>query len=227
MSMVEAGKRRSEASREKLLAAAEAVFAENGFDGARIDVIAEHAGLNKTLIFRYFGDKVGLYMAVIRRADRDSAALQERLLRPFLDETLVADGRKVRALFIEALRSVFEFLREHPLLMRILVWEHAEGWQTLAQSFSLPDLEDLVRIRNALAEIQRAGWLRTDIDPLLLLIIIEQLFWSYLTSLPFYQMLSAGQDLFSAEALVQAREALIEMIVGGILVDQEDTRADH
>ena len=225
--MAESGKRRSEASREKLLAAAEAVFAENGFDGARIDVIAERAGLNKTLIFRYFGDKVGLYMAVIRRTRRDTAVLQERLLRPFLDETLVADGRKVRALFIEALRSVFEILREHPLLLRILVWEHAEGWHTFAQSFSLPDLEDLVRIRNALADIQRAGWLRTDIDPLLLLIIIEQMFWSYLTSLPFYQMLSAGQDLFSAEALVQAREALIAMIVGGILVDPQDTRADH
>ena len=58
--MSEPGKRRGEITREAILMAAESVFAQHGFDGARIDTIADISGYNKTLIFRYFGDKLGL-----------------------------------------------------------------------------------------------------------------------------------------------------------------------
>ena len=50
----------AQAAREAILNAAEAVFAEHGFDGARIDAIAALAGYNKSLIFQYFDDKLGL-----------------------------------------------------------------------------------------------------------------------------------------------------------------------
>ena len=57
----------AEGAREAILNAAEKVFAEHGFDGARIDVIAKESGYNKSLIFQYFDDKLSLYAAVIRR----------------------------------------------------------------------------------------------------------------------------------------------------------------
>ena len=55
----------AEGAREAILNAGEEVFAEHGFDGARIDAIAKSSGYNKSLIFQYFGDKLGLYAAVI------------------------------------------------------------------------------------------------------------------------------------------------------------------
>ncbi len=41
----------------KILGAAEKLFAEKGFDGARVDDIAENAGVNKALIYYYFKSK--------------------------------------------------------------------------------------------------------------------------------------------------------------------------
>src|SRR5438034_7341054 len=74
----------AEGAREAILNAAEAVFAEHGFDGARIDAIAASAGYNKSLIFQYFDDKLGLYTEVNKRIDRDMSKLETRILTPLL-----------------------------------------------------------------------------------------------------------------------------------------------
>src|SRR2546425_11215155 len=66
----------AEGARRAILNAAEEVFAEHGFDGARIDAIAATAGYNKSLIFQYFDDKLGLYAEVVRRADREINEVQ-------------------------------------------------------------------------------------------------------------------------------------------------------
>ncbi len=44
-------------SRQKILDVAEKVFAQKGFDGARVDEIAREAGVNKALIYYYFKSK--------------------------------------------------------------------------------------------------------------------------------------------------------------------------
>ncbi|HET8578180.1 MAG TPA: helix-turn-helix domain-containing protein, partial [Methylomirabilota bacterium] len=48
-------------TREIILDAAEALFAEHGFHGTSVDAIAVRSGYNKSLLFQYFRDKVGLY----------------------------------------------------------------------------------------------------------------------------------------------------------------------
>ncbi|MFL6837431.1 MAG: TetR/AcrR family transcriptional regulator, partial [Bradyrhizobium sp.] len=45
------------ATRRKLLTAARREFAQNGLAGARVDEIAARAGVNKQLVYHYFGDK--------------------------------------------------------------------------------------------------------------------------------------------------------------------------
>src|SRR5579862_4740048 len=84
--MTIAQKRRGEITREVILRAAEAVFAEQGFDGARIDIIAEASGYNKTLIFRYFGDKLGLYTAVLEQADKEMSEFMTHVFAPLLED---------------------------------------------------------------------------------------------------------------------------------------------
>ncbi|ACL70219.1 TetR/AcrR family transcriptional regulator [Halothermothrix orenii] len=44
-------------TKEKILKVSEQVFAEKGFDGARVDEIARKAGVNKALIYYYFDGK--------------------------------------------------------------------------------------------------------------------------------------------------------------------------
>ena len=50
-------RRQPEASRNAILQAALAEFAQEGLAGARVDAIAEAAGVNKALLYYYFRDK--------------------------------------------------------------------------------------------------------------------------------------------------------------------------
>jgi TetR/AcrR family transcriptional regulator len=52
---------------EKILKAARAVFAENGYSGAHVDEIADRAGVNKATLYYQIGDKDTLYANVIHQ----------------------------------------------------------------------------------------------------------------------------------------------------------------
>jgi TetR/AcrR family transcriptional regulator len=224
--MSEPGKRRGEQTREAILTAAEAVFAEHGFDGARIDTIAEVSGYNKTLIFRYFDDKLGLYAAVLKRIDRQVSELMVHFIGPLLeDETIVSDAHRFRAFLKTALGVFFDYMVEHPRVMRMIIWEHAEGWQTYAKIASLFEVEGLDQSEALFARARRAGFFRSDFDPVVLFLLAEQICWSYPTSLPFYQIVFPHRDFSSASSRARAREQIIEFIVSGILVDAKDDEA--
>jgi TetR/AcrR family transcriptional regulator len=51
--------------RQAVLEAAVQEFADKGYSGARVDTIAARAKANKQLIYYYFGNKLGLYEAVL------------------------------------------------------------------------------------------------------------------------------------------------------------------
>ena len=53
-------------TRSRILAAALAEFSSKGFAGARVDAIARRAKGNKRMLYHYFGDKEGLFRAVLR-----------------------------------------------------------------------------------------------------------------------------------------------------------------
>jgi TetR/AcrR family transcriptional regulator len=223
--MSEPGERRGEKTREAILAAAEAVFAEHGFDGARIDTIAEVSGFNKTLIFRYFGDKLGLYAAVLRRIDRQAIELQAQLLGPLLaDETIVSDAHRFRAFLTTAIGAFFDYMVAHPRVMRMTIWEHAEGWQTYAKIASLFEIEGLEQLEALFSKAQKAGLLRSDFDPLVLFLLAEQICWFFPTSLPFYHMVLPARDFSSPAALARAREQIVTFIVAGMLVDRPEMK---
>lgn len=61
---------RGDDSREKILRAAEKVFAENGLAGASVRAITSAAGVNHALINYYFGSKVALYQEVLERTTK-------------------------------------------------------------------------------------------------------------------------------------------------------------
>ena len=54
-----------QASRARILEAAFEEFATHGLAGARVDRIAANAGLNKRMIYHYFGSKDGLFEALL------------------------------------------------------------------------------------------------------------------------------------------------------------------
>jgi AcrR family transcriptional regulator len=55
-----------ERTRQRILEAALKEFAAHGFAGARVDAIARQAKSNKRMLYHYFGDKDGLFQAVLQ-----------------------------------------------------------------------------------------------------------------------------------------------------------------
>jgi AcrR family transcriptional regulator len=58
-------RRDSAATRLRLLEAARDLFAERGYEATTVRSIAERAGVNQALLFRYFGSKQGLLTEVV------------------------------------------------------------------------------------------------------------------------------------------------------------------
>src|SRR5438552_16828515 len=54
-------------TQEQILAAALKEFSARGFAGARVDAIARRAAINKRMLYHYFGNKEGMFRAVLRR----------------------------------------------------------------------------------------------------------------------------------------------------------------
>src|SRR5690242_20403121 len=203
--MSEPGSRRgrlrdAEGSREAILNAAEEAFAEHGFDGARVDAIAAAAGYNKSLIFQHFGDKLGLYVEIIRKADEEMTEIQEQLLTPLLeDETIIADASRFRALLSMIAGTLFDYLQERARLIRILNWEVAEGFQTYAKIVSQFPQEDTEVLRVLFQKAQRAGLMHSDFSPLVQLTLVLFICMSYLSWVSVLET-TLGEDLTSTSA---------------------------
>ncbi|RBQ20075.1 TetR family transcriptional regulator [Spongiactinospora rosea] len=64
----DAGDRRSPAKRRVILEAAARLFLSEGYARVSVDTIAAHAGVGKQTVYRHFGNKERLFLAVIAEA---------------------------------------------------------------------------------------------------------------------------------------------------------------
>src|SRR3954464_15733201 len=92
-------------NRRRVLDAAAALFAERGVDGISMDDVARAAGVGKGTLFRRFGDRQGLLVALLDEAER---RLQDALLHgpPPLGRGAPAEARLLA--FLEAYVDVLE-----------------------------------------------------------------------------------------------------------------------
>ncbi|GAA4192563.1 TetR family transcriptional regulator [Microbispora amethystogenes] len=108
----------AEHTRRRIFDAAAAEFAEHGLAGARVDRIATAAKANKQAIYLYYGGKEKLFAAVLR------AKLEEVRVSVSIDPDAVA----------ESVGQIFDWYREHPELIRLLLWEALEMCDGPAES---------------------------------------------------------------------------------------------
>lgn len=96
-----------------MLTAAARLFAEHGVDEVSMDQVAAAAGVGKGTIFRRFGDKAGLAVALLDARERQ---LQEAILRGPPPLGPGADPPQRLAAFTEA---YLDYLLEHLELVRM------------------------------------------------------------------------------------------------------------
>jgi AcrR family transcriptional regulator len=75
--MVVSERKSKEERREEILDVAMAVFAEQGLHGASTEEIAKLAGISQPYVFRLFGTKKQLYLAVVARCFRRTLELMQ------------------------------------------------------------------------------------------------------------------------------------------------------
>ena len=155
--------RDADRSQNTILIAARDEFAEHGLGGARMDRIAERAGLNKRLIYYYFEDKERLFQAVLEQAYRDIREEEQQLnllhLKPetalrrlveFLNVNLIRDDWPFRdpfdVVFCRNVMIYFDAATQRRVLERIhrvmkpgglLFVGHAENFSDSRDLFTL------------------------------------------------------------------------------------------
>lgn len=126
-------------TKQRILTAAEAVFADQGFAGASLRAITQAAEVNLAAVNYHFGSKSGLYRAVFER--RIEPINRERIARlDALDTTRPPSVEEVVAAFIEpAILGARHWGPEGAVFMRIsgrMFSEPGEHWDGIDELFS-------------------------------------------------------------------------------------------
>lgn len=193
-----------EASKRVLLEAATQEFATKGLKGARIDAIAAAAGVNKQLVYHYFGDKDALYLRVLEEAYGAFRAVDRTLDLPSMDP-------------VSALRHLIRDNVERQQRQRhfamLVIDENFHEARHVARSRRLKALHaNLVRlIGDLLRRGHEQGVFRAGIDPLQLYVSIASLSAIYITNR--HTMRAVFGKRFDAIARTDAIAAHIEELV--------------
>jgi AcrR family transcriptional regulator len=201
--------RNADRSQQSILAAASAEFAEHGLGGARMDRMAERAGVDKRLIYYYFENKDSLFLAVLEDTYRSIREAEKQLHLTDLPPA-------------EAVRRLTEFTwnyyLEHPEFLTLLNSanlhraRHLEGSKR-ARELNSPLIETLGQV---LERGRAAGVCRGGIDPMQLYISIAALSYFYLGN---NHTLSAifGRSLMTPKARSERLSHVCDVILGYVL----------
>jgi AcrR family transcriptional regulator len=198
--------RDADRSQSTILAAARDEFAEYGLGGARVDRIAERAGLNKRLIYYYFEDKEKLFQAVLELAYRDIRTEEEKLR--LLDQEPATAVRRL-------IEFTWNYYLAHPEFLTLLNSANLHKARHLAESkrareLNSPVIETLAAV---LERGRREGSFRGGVDPVQLYVSIAGLAYFYLSN---SYTLSAifGRDLLAPKARAERLSHMTEVILG-------------
>lgn len=147
-----------------ILKIATVLFFERGYAAVPISLIAKQADVTKSLIYHYFGDKRGLWLAV---KDASVAAYAEQQRAVF---SSTETGHSEVAVADSAI-AYFSFLQKHPEIARMFALECFEG------EFDAGETERELQ-SNGIAFIeglQSDGVLRADIEADMLLAVFSSL----------------------------------------------------
>jgi AcrR family transcriptional regulator len=98
-------------NREKVLSAAERLFRCRGAENVSMDAIAAEAGVGKGTLFRRFGDRAGLALALL---EEHTAAMQEGMIR---GPAPLGPGAPPKERLAAMMRAQLALLEEHHELM--------------------------------------------------------------------------------------------------------------
>jgi len=199
---------RSERTQQLILTAAEDEFADKGLAGARVDVIAEESGVNKQMIYYYYGSKEDLYLAVLERA--------YTAMRQSERELNLADLNPIEAI-TKLVEFKFDYYAKNPATIRLLVSENMQSARYLKQSSRLREMQ--ISLIDVLQSVLTAGeknkMIRPGVDPVQLYMSIAALSYFYFSNSATLST-AFGRNLASPEELKKRCAHAVELVLDHI-----------
>jgi len=187
-------RRKGEATAERILDAAEELFAERGYEGTTLRDVATRVGIRNPSLYNHFDGKESLYAAVLDRGIRPVV----ELLSEFVDQ------QEDRG---ELVSRVMEVLSARPNLPRLVMHETLSGGQRLTPMLR-SRIGPVFARANEMVEAPDAGWDK-ELAPHLMLAMYHVVV-GYFAIAPLYKDLN-GEDLLAADAIERQSRALVEL----------------
>ena len=197
--------RNSEETRRRILKAATEVFAERGFDGARVDRIAAKARINKQLLYHHFGNKDELFTAVL-----ESEYKSIRTAEAALD----LDGLRAGEAILALVEFTWRYYLAHPDFIRLLNSENQLEARHLKASARTREINagHIARMKKLLARGRREGSVRGDLDAMQLNVSIAALGFFYLMNR--HTLSTVYQRDLGSQRMLNARLAVMKDTIG-------------
>jgi AcrR family transcriptional regulator len=198
-------RRDPERTRAAILRAATAEITAKGLTGARVDAIAERAGVNKRMLYHYFGDKDGLYLAVL---EGTYAAIRNAEIGLNLTALDPIAGMRKLVLFTWA------YLIGHPEFLSLLATENMHRARYLKKSKRIRRLHNPLvgMIEGLLTRGAQQGVFRAGVDPVELYISIAGLGFFYMSNRHTLSTIF-GKNLNAPERLARRGEHMVEVVL--------------
>jgi AcrR family transcriptional regulator len=195
-------------TRQKILEAAVAEFARYGLGGARVDRIAQRARANKRMLYYYFGDKEGLFLA----------ALEDRYAHiRSAERTLALEHLHPRAALKRLVEFTWNYFLEHPEFMTLLNSENLHKGRHVRKSKRVQDLHS--PLVETLGAVLRKGvaqrLFRKGVDPVQLYISIAGEIYFYLSNRYTLSRIF-DRDLMAPNALAERSGHVTQMILNAL-----------
>lgn len=194
-----------EATQRNILMVATAEFADKGFSGARVDEIAALTNTSKRMIYYYFGDKEGLFIAVLEDAYRRIRGIEATLNLDHLDPEAA-----LRAL----VGFTFDYQNANEDFVRLVMVENIHKGVHLARSKVIQELNVSVieSIRSIYKRGVSFGVFRDGIDEIDLHMSISALcFFNVANRSTFSRIFK--REMTTPQALARRREIVTDTIL--------------
>ncbi|MGA0571126.1 TetR/AcrR family transcriptional regulator [Variovorax sp. VNK109] len=180
-------------------------FAEKGFAGARIDVIADAMRTSKRMIYYYFGSKEALYIRVLEEAYHRIRSIEAELHLADLDPE--AALRKLVAFTVD-------YQRANPDFIRLVMNENIHRGEFLAQSKLIHKLNvpAISAVREVYERGVQGGVFRAGLDPVDLHMSISALSFFNVANHHTFSLIFK-RNLETARAMNARRDSIVEMVV--------------
>lgn len=202
-----ATKRDPDQTRQRLIDEAIQAFAEFGFKGTSTADIIDRAGVNKRMLYHYYGSKEGLYREIFIRIWGE---LKEQFDAVIFSE---AEQNNLPLKLLRILEIFCDFMAANPHYVRLLMWEGLEGGE-ISNSIWEPVRGPLFReTQELIALAQRQDLIKKDLDP-------AQLIVSFLGAITFYFAYAPslremiGRDPLTEEALAARKSHVLQLMMG-------------